>query len=179
MANFEQIWYIFRFYNFWPLYQSFIGKFYAQITPSNLLNILMYFDFKIDKPFSNYQAQKVKFLNLREFHLMHQSELKVRPNKRFWLVENVIGERFLNHSTVLWLRNPPSPMTFPANQNGLFAHTFNFHRCITWNLGRRKNTSVISQFWAGFWFFFHKTSISSDSADCPQFNDRFFVSETF
>ena len=40
---------------------SFFGKIYAQITPSNLLNILMYFDFKIDQPFSNYQAQKVKF----------------------------------------------------------------------------------------------------------------------
>ena len=41
----------------------FFGKFYAQITPSNLLNILMYFDFKIDQPFPNYQAQKVKFPN--------------------------------------------------------------------------------------------------------------------
>ena len=40
---------------------SFFGKFCAQITPSNLLNILMYFDFKIDQPFPNYQAQKVKF----------------------------------------------------------------------------------------------------------------------
>ena len=31
---------------------------------------------------------------------MRQSELKVRANKQFWLAENVIGGRFLNHSTV-------------------------------------------------------------------------------
>ena len=32
---------------------------------------------------------------------MRQSELKVRPNKQFWLAENVTGGRFLNHSTVV------------------------------------------------------------------------------
>ena len=37
------------------------------------------------------------------FHLMRQSELKVRANKQFFMVDNDaqrIGGRFLNHSTV-------------------------------------------------------------------------------
>ena len=62
MADFEQIWYFFPFFIIFDRFiNSFFGKFYAQITPSNLLNILIYFDFKIDQPFPNYQAQKVKF----------------------------------------------------------------------------------------------------------------------
>ena len=61
----------------------------------------MYFDFKIDQAFLIYQAQKVNFLNLREFHLMRLSKLKVREIKQFSLAENVIGGRFLNHSTVV------------------------------------------------------------------------------
>ena len=62
MADFEQIWYFFSvFIIFDRFINSFFGKFYAQIIPTNLLNILVYFDFKIDQPFPNYQAQKVKF----------------------------------------------------------------------------------------------------------------------
>ena len=63
MADFEQIWYFFSvFIIFDRFINSFFGKFYAQIAPSNLLNIMMYFDFEIDQPFPNYQGQKVKFL---------------------------------------------------------------------------------------------------------------------
>ena len=43
------------------------------------------------------------FFLRRRFHLMRQSELKVRANKQFLLVDNDaqrIGGRFLNHSTV-------------------------------------------------------------------------------
>ena len=45
---------------------------------------------------------EVFFLRLR-FHLMRQSELKVRANKQFKLADNNaqrIGRRFRNHSTV-------------------------------------------------------------------------------
>ena len=46
---------------------------------------------------------EVFFLRMR-FHLMRQSELKMRANKQFLLVDNDakrIGGRFLNHSTVV------------------------------------------------------------------------------
>ena len=78
MADFEQNWDFFQFFQFLTVYPVF-GKFYAQITRTDLLNLWIYFDFKNDQLFSKY-ARKV---NLREYHFMRQSKLKVRANKQF------------------------------------------------------------------------------------------------
>ena len=40
---------------------SFFGKFYAQITPTKLLNLWMFLGFKNCQPLSKYHTQKVKF----------------------------------------------------------------------------------------------------------------------
>ena len=61
---------------------------------------------KLSKKFKNLpktgKITEVFFLR-RRFHLMRQSEMKVRANTQFYLVDNdaqSIGGRFLNHSTV-------------------------------------------------------------------------------
>ena len=84
IANFEKNWDFLPFFQFLIIYpQFFFGLFYAQLTPTSLLNQSMFFDFKNDQPFSKYQAQKVKFPNVHGFHLMGLSKLKVRANKPF------------------------------------------------------------------------------------------------
>ena len=62
ITGFGQSW------DFFPLVQifdrfihSFFGKFYAQITRTNLLILWIFFDFKNYQPFSKHHARKVKF----------------------------------------------------------------------------------------------------------------------
>ena len=64
IGNFEQNWDFLPFFQFLTALSTLFGKFYAQLTPTNLLNSLMNFDFKTDQQFPNYQAQKVKFPQL-------------------------------------------------------------------------------------------------------------------
>ena len=64
---------------------------------------LKFLEKKIKKLPKTGKIAEVFFLCMR-FHLMRQSELKVRANKQFLLVDNVaqrIEGRFFNHSTVL------------------------------------------------------------------------------
>ena len=62
LADFGQTW---RFFSVLPIFDrfihSFFGKFYAQITRKNLLNLWVFLDFKNYQPFLKYHARKVKF----------------------------------------------------------------------------------------------------------------------
>ena len=60
------------FSNFDRFFNSFFGKYYVRLTPTNLLNSSMYFDLEYDQLFSKNQAQNVN-LNVHEFHLMCQN----------------------------------------------------------------------------------------------------------
>ena len=67
------------------------------------LDELKNFQKVFQKPAQSWEIAEVFFLRLR-LHLMRQSELKVRANKQFLLVDNDakrIGGRFLNLSTVV------------------------------------------------------------------------------
>ena len=70
----------------------------------NSIQSTQFDEFKISRK-KNRKIAEVFFLRMR-LHLMRQSELKVRGNKQFLLVDNDaqrIGRRFLNHSTVMLL----------------------------------------------------------------------------
>ena len=62
LADFEQIWDFFQFFQFLTVLSTvFFGKLYAQITRTKLLNLLIFLDFKNYQPFSKYHTRKVKF----------------------------------------------------------------------------------------------------------------------
>ena len=51
----------FRFSDFDRFIHRLFGKFYAQITRTDLLNLWIFFDFKNYQPFLQYHTRKVKF----------------------------------------------------------------------------------------------------------------------
>ena len=107
----------FRFFSF----RMFVKQKMSRWIIYNLHNLM---NLKFLEKFKNLpktgKIAKVFFLRMR-FHLMRQSELKVRANKQFLLVDNDaqrIGGRFLNHSTVV-VQNEKIPIGFEQGMNTL------------------------------------------------------------
>ena len=103
---------------------------------------------------------------------MRQSELKVRPNKQFWLAKNVIGGRFLNLYSTVIKKSSPYVLSVVINQLELL-NCSHFQFLLAYQVkspAQKEHFCYFHSFGQVFSKKMVKILITSNSADRIEFN---------